>query len=61
MESTSRLEGLGSNPRIWQKILIVSLTLTSMNFGFRDVGSNPTFGNNCRNCVMAAHVDISVE
>lgn len=58
-------EGLGSNPRIWQKILIVNLTLTSMNLGFRGIGSNPVLLSildlYAGDGVMAAHVDISVE
>lgn len=59
------LEGLGSNPRIWQKILIVILTLTSMNLGFRDIGSNPVLlpilDLYAGDGAMVAHVDISVE
>jgi hypothetical protein len=47
------------------KILIVILTLTSMNFGFRGIGSNPVLlpilDLYAGDGVMAAHVDISVE
>ena len=47
------------------KILTVNLTLTSMNLGFRDIGSNPVLlpilDLYAGDGVMVTHVDISVK